>query len=203
MSRSRHSYYKHGRYERDIPKIHDHRTPLEELPEKEAMRPRFVWFGGGNSSTYVKRFLNRSVGKPWNDVHSKLVAKAKELNVPQFNYEWFICFPGEDVKKWRSDPFYIDNNGILQREPDSPKWKRKPLDPNYIPIDNSSWYQKINGCWFSVKGCWGIQFYKLMHWHIPHDKSYELETKVYDVKKIQLNKKELTKLGLQNDNQLL
>jgi len=51
---------------------------LEDLPQKESMRKK--WVAGGNPKEFsdlinpLRRFLNKQVGKPWDKVYSEIVA---------------------------------------------------------------------------------------------------------------------------------
>lgn len=171
--------YRHGK-DRDHrrKRIQDKQLPIEEAPIRESFSKWAVahWQGKEQADNLapLKRFLQRSVGKLWNDVYSEICQnintnKATDIHILQ-HLDWMVeknTFVGEDGKVWfyssggdpspiedrwaYSEQYYVcPKTGTLQKQGrKKTTYKHKP-EVHKITISNDSQAFQIDGIWYIV-----------------------------------------------------
>jgi hypothetical protein len=130
----------------------------EDLDEIEAPRrgPKSNWkdksFGDRLMPLY--RFLEKNVGKPWDDVYSELCQRADKRSIRGFHLrqhvEQYVATNLGDPYQQYSQ-FRVDDNGILQRGYTYSKWQRKSeSDPDVKRIDQNTELRRIDGVWYKI-----------------------------------------------------
>lgn len=109
------------------------------------------------SLNYANRWLEKQVGRHWNDVYSdicktipKRFRKAflhnVEINVKNVNGQ---LYQADNLSYKICDGIYVDpDTGILNKFPDKPRYK-KPKNSNTKNM-NGKVYERINGIWFQI-----------------------------------------------------
>jgi hypothetical protein len=172
------------------------RLPDEDLPTHEPMK---MWTTKGFSDRLRPLYgmLRKNCGRYWDDVWSEICAQADIRNVAGWHLRshitWMVSTTiaydenGKVVGGRRYGylkEFHVDKDGILcetNRDP-APRYRRDPR------LDYKG-AGKVNGCWF--KGEWRKKLFSLTS-----------QPEYVFVAEKQLNRKELKRLGLKNDNQL-
>jgi hypothetical protein len=95
------------------------------------------------------QFLDKSVGRPWNDVYSEICTninptKAIDYHVLQ-HVGWHVDINGTGSSSWRRGGLYVDDKGILCKEAPRPRYRWKD---RYQPITSLHWYGNV---WFKLE----------------------------------------------------
>ena len=137
----------------------DRVEPDEDSPTRESMRARLDGSAyQGDHLAPLLRFLEKSVGRRWDDVYSEIRAVADHRTVKgnhlidhanDYVATWteYATQP-----KWRWFRFYADPAGILRagarfryRRPEPPP------EPDVIPVSRSVEIRRIKGVWYEVQ----------------------------------------------------
>lgn len=175
------------------------RLPDEDLPIREPMKMR-ADKGFNDRLAPLYGMLRKNCGRYWDDVWSEICAQADERNVAGWHLRQHLKYmvstkilyndKGEPVDPSRHQwsgvrDFYVDEHGIL-RETHPNKVAKRRHHPLLKP---GKGVKMINGCWF--KGEWEENILAAITGG----------PKIVFRPEKQLNRKELKRLGLQNDNQ--
>jgi len=175
------------------------RLPDEDLPIREPMKMKATK-GFNDRLAPLYGMLRKNCGRYWDDVWSEICSQADIRNVAGWHLREHLKYMvstkitynenGEPLGphgRWYSlRDFYVDEHGIL-RETHPNKVANRRQHPQLKP---GKGVKKINGCWF--KGEWKENIFATV---IGGRKEL-----VFRPEK-QLNRKELKRLSLQNDNQ--
>lgn len=196
---------------------------LEDLPDKESVHARITDRRHGDVNTApLNRYLQKQVGRPWNDVYSELCSQKRndgtdnirrwckylvELNVKIIDGAPY-CLKYQ-ARPLRSEELYVHpETGLLLRAPkeveeiyEHPKEfvlvsEQKAIEVVGIRIPNLhpiKCYTLETG-YKVIEGIW----YFVKQWRVQ-DSTYRYKTSEIGVSKRQLNSKELRKLGLRNE----
>lgn len=153
---------------------------FESAPKKEGMRQRATKAAGYDRKTPdeylnpLKRFLEKSVGRPWNKVYSEICEnmdkrKATGLHIFQHLYDMIetkAYKDPEDGKYYVDGHFwhgrhevhpgelFVNEAGIIQRKKGkrSDRWNRGKPEPTIekVQIDQHSFYIKWENIWYNV-----------------------------------------------------
>lgn len=138
---------------------------------KLTLRPRNDWRKSLNENlSPLRRFLHRSVGRPWDSVYSEICknldAKSTVKQHVRDHLTDFVHlhvqYEGEEgvyvndswgVNKLYPTELYVDRYGILKKVPGERKrWRNvAPIDPNVKVISKTLRFMKINDVWFKVE----------------------------------------------------
>lgn len=174
--------------------------------------------------TPLQRYLRKQVGRPWNDVYSELAHTLDKRSLTGLHIWTHIYQEVEVHTEWRDgevwcSPRYgshyrIDDNrhygypllyvhprtGLLCSQPPGAWRYRRPVDPNVRKIDDLTYFERLNGCWFEVK-------YGKYDRYVPAVKrgDYVIRQGYFEegrskVTQRQLGRKELKQHGLVNVN---
>jgi len=121
-------------------------VPLEDLPEREGMRRRFRGWGRrrelNENLNPLKRYLEKQMGRPWNQVHAEISRWLKPTStvqqhvrhhladfvagVPRQTRQPFHPSPPDLFKGYWRQPLYVDaRDGILKRTRNLPDVKAR------------------------------------------------------------------------------
>jgi hypothetical protein len=145
---------------------------LEDLPTRESMKYR--WRKGdlkelNENLAPFYRFLDKQVGRPWNNVYSEIreqinANSAVQLHILQHldqHVELHVVLD-EDGKPWKEngysfrsyqvDGLYVCPKTGLLKENKLPSWRKRypAADPNYIVIDDKTYVESEHG-WFGIE----------------------------------------------------
>lgn len=183
------------------------RLPVEDLPIREPMKMK-ADKGFNDRLSPLYGLLRKNCGRYWDDVWSEICTQADIRNVAGWHLRQHIETmvstkivynekgepTGPAPRRWYKDirEFYVDEHGILREtHPGPPVVANRRQHPQLKPGKGVS---KINGCWF--EGEWversvlTVAIFNKIH----------LPKYVFRPDR-QLNRKELKRLGLKNDNQ--
>lgn len=125
-------------------------VPLDDLPSKESMKRQHTDRKELNENLApLKRFLQKSVGRKWNDVYSEICANLKLTSAVQRHIlehlEWYVHVKPYPSGNYRD--FYVDDSGTLRAEPKK-RWRpRKEVYPNLLGREAI----RIGGVWYAIK----------------------------------------------------
>lgn len=144
----------------------------------------------GDRLSPLRRYLEAQVGRNWDDVYSEIRKVCDLRSLAGYHLMQHIKmeveFNPNTVHYWRSGDLYVDEMGILQKEVRSLRWRnwfhprKDEMVVDYVPFDDTFYYDKINGIWY--------------HCERIERKNYFTGVIEHDVKKRQLNKKEIKNL---------
>jgi len=145
---------------------------MEDLPAKESMKYR--WRKGdlkelNENLAPFYRFLDKQVGRPWNNVYSEIreqinANSAVQLHILQHldqHVELHVVLD-EDGKPWKEngysyrsyqvDGLYVCPKTRLLKENKLPSWRNRysKADPNYITIEGKTYVESEHG-WFEIE----------------------------------------------------
>ena len=191
---------------------------LEEAPNKESMRAEHLrgWrkYQGDRLQPLI-RFLEKNVGKLWNDVWSEIcehnsLSGVIGRHVRTHTEQWVDSRDMRDIHQgggWFHGGwgFYVDDKGFLREYPKESKASRMARwasnnPPEYVQIDGH-FFKKEKGVWYRYEQ------YEVEHKELDPLQMLLQKTKVeiyrtritkHYRKVKQLNKKELRNLGLKN-----
>jgi len=176
------------------------RLPDEDLPYREPMR---MWRtkGFNDRLTPLYGMLRKNCGRYWDDVWSEICAQADSRNVAGWHLREHLRYmvSTKIVRDENGNPldpsrrrwfmvqnFYVDEDGILcEVLPDRVANRR-----HHPQLKPGKGVKKINGCWF--KGAWKENIFVPV---VGGRKTFDF------IPEKQLNRKELKRLKLTNDNQ--
>lgn len=182
---------------------------METLPEKAGIRRNHTgWgFSFGDRLSPLWGFLKKNAGRPWDEVYSEICQHADNRSIRGYHVrehvqDYVTGSGGQDYpnRYWRrSDPFWVDDEGILCFGGDRNKYHypEPKLDPNQCKIGNRL-FERVNECWFEV---WYEKESKCRkRWNYTSNQE-EVEYSYNEIKvcQRQLSKKDLRDLGLKND----
>lgn len=136
------------------------RTPEDDLPNRIPIS-RHRQFGYdckslGDRLAPLTGFLDKNVGRQWDDVYSEICEHADMRSVRGYHlrlHVWADVVPNNyDVgHRQRYGPFFVDEDGTLQREKPC-VWPSRPSKTNPLLIlDVDHWWEKIEGFWFAFE----------------------------------------------------
>lgn len=104
----------------------------------------------------LARFLQKQVGKRWDDVYSEICKHNKRgsavgEHIFQHLFDYVRAKPTASVNEWYYHNYYVDESGILQKSPERkwPRFKREQPECWRKTDDELVWYvQRDDGCWF-------------------------------------------------------
>jgi hypothetical protein len=178
---------------------------FEDLPDKERMSERRTR-GQGDRLAPLHRYLDRQVGRPWNDVWSEICAHADRRSLRGFHLRNGHVQHEVDPRDMRDVGrgwygYYIDDRRLLRKY--ARRKRRQPkADTTRLPINSISSYEKHAGCWFYVER--GSVEKIVRAWRETTEDeqmAWRVETRRLDdvvVTKRQLGRRELRRLGLRN-----
>lgn len=177
------------------------RGDWEDLPKKEKMDRQYMsdWDHdtGGLSYGYSSRWMEKQVGRVWEDVYSEICR-----DIPWYQRDVFLCqiehntimIDGEiyetryrltKLRAWSRKSLYVHPETRIICRLESTKYER-PVDPNKKTIDGKT-YERFDNTWFEVE----YQKSEYSWWLFGRNN-------VITHKKKTLSKKELKKLGLKD-----
>lgn len=124
-------------------------VPIDDLPQKESMRKAHRDRKELNENlSPLYRFLEKSVGRKWDDVYSEITENLNPSNAVQYHIlqhlKWYV---DEKTKPYGPTHFYVDDGGIL-RAVAKRTYKCKPeVYENLIGREAV----RINGVWYKIE----------------------------------------------------
>lgn len=124
-------------------------VPIDDLPQKESMRkPHRDRKELNENLSPLYRFLEKSVGRKWDDVYSEITENLNPNNAVQYHIlqhlKWYV---DEKTKPYGPTWFYVDDSGILRAVPKR-KYKRKPeVYEDLIGREAV----RVNGVWYKIE----------------------------------------------------
>ncbi len=203
------------------PRLRDVRD-YEDVPRRESMERPWQKIGWpvqkvlDENLAPLRRFFDRNVGRPWNNVHSELcehmdVSSAVQLHIWQ-HVEEFVDRHPPVPGKWRHADFYVDaRNGLLRRgrrywgtkRERRAKREANKQNPDVIERSDDTVARRIGGTWYEVqlapipRNVTHV-FDVAMRDDIPTEDWPRLERyhgrRAYAVKKRQMNSREIRRL---------
>lgn len=182
---------------------------LEDMPVREKIRNEYNKTQSDRLSPLIKA-LEKHVGEYWDDVWSSICKNSDERSVRGYHLRRhvkdYVCTV---ILKDKNDivfcdgapyfvayiPFYVDEDGILKKNPryfDKKKTARPQKEQVKKTLDDGSIIQKISGIWYFVRCEESSVPFKTVTGKI----FFKTEVKVFKVK--QLSKKEMKTLGVRN-----
>lgn len=147
---------------------------MDKLPQHQPMRPRPQGRWLNEHLGPLRKYLNRQVGRPWNDVYSDIRAcvhtrRAIDVHILEHLYDYVqrrpriegerVFRPPEDGRIWRSDElfddrrtFYVDpRDGVLKRPTRRRPVRRrnKPAAPRALGPGEIALF--LHNHWFAVR----------------------------------------------------
>lgn len=194
---------------------------------REGMRAGCSWKEFTDDFAPFRRFLKSKIGQLWDDVYSEICSTVDQRTLRgwhfhthlfDFVYSYSELIHWVSVYSWRhmNGQLYIDEEGYLRQAPfETPQWKLDREKKRKAPCKElkyrqkehgskeESWdfnvdfrtndyLKKVDGIWYFMRARIGYR----SHWYPDGRQSYPYTF----YKKIQLNKKELKKWNLYNDN---
>lgn len=147
------------------------RMPIEHWPRREGIKARTR--GGtkylNENLAPLRRFLHKSVGRPWNKVHQEMSQRIDRDNAVQAHIwqhvEDFICIhvmvqDGElfDERGWplRNELYVDPRTGLVRRNKRTRTrcwWRQEPSKPAYrtVEMKNGALAVEVDGVWYEVE----------------------------------------------------
>ncbi len=134
-------------------------------PKHEQMKSGIGYDGKEQTDVLgpVRRFLTKSVGRPWNDIWSEVCEHTKDFmgdHLRRHVYYYvehniheedgkLVDDRGIPVSSWR-DSFYVDPDGILRKTDEYRRYRHKKPEQNVFHMDGKDFYNH-EGIWYRVK----------------------------------------------------
>jgi len=144
------------------------RLDYDDLPSYEGMgRPsqvRYYWQSLNENLSPLRRFLERRVGRRWDEVYAEICANLRpQSTVQQHVRDHLDDFVDRRVKvaadgslqsfpknKWVG-PFYVDpRDGVLRRSPARKRTPPPAKPPSHAVVGRERELIKVNGIWYWV-----------------------------------------------------
>jgi len=114
---------RHGGHVSNVSRYNRQNVPREDreaLPKKESMRKRHGWESkyACDNLTPLRRFIEKNLGRPWDDVYSELVADVPK-GLHRFHLDThirqYVDVFGETYRSLVWHLYVIDEDGLLQK----------------------------------------------------------------------------------------
>jgi hypothetical protein len=211
-----------------------HQRPIDEWHRREGMGTRYRrhtrWLN--ENLAPLRRFLRSRVGRPWDEVYSEICQRinrdsAVQLHVWQHLWD-YVCKDAAEVDgrlvssrdgrplhgwPWAASFVVHPRTGALCLAPqDEQRFKRnnhRKAPPDYVPVDATHQYRRINGLWFEVElrpfpdgrwDFWDVVFRRQASQLSARDLVVAYGASMYAVGKRQLGKREIRRAGFDRQN---
>jgi hypothetical protein len=136
----------------------DHAEPDEDSPTRESMRGRRGVSYNGDHLAPLFRFLEKSIGRSWDEVYSEIRAVADHRSLKGNHLvdhsKFYVASWTEHANspRYHSHSFYADAAGILRAAPRYHHRRSEPWpDPDLVPVSATVEIRRIKGVWYEIQ----------------------------------------------------
>lgn len=131
--------------------------PLTELPAKLGLRryarERGGWKRLNENLSPLRRYMERQVGRRWDDVYSEICANLRPTSTVQQHVRDhvpdLVDLGGPQRRWWRHDLF-VDGKGYLRRRPPQKRTAKRPSERTVVAVSAMAELHRLGGIWFWV-----------------------------------------------------